>query len=311
MATDIAFAIGILVLLAQRVPKGLVLFLTALAIADDLGAVLVIALFYTSSIQATALAWALGFWLGLWALNRGGIRHPLPYAVLGVGLWYAMLQSGIHATLAGVAMAWTIPTRGSIAATDFEQQLQHLHQAMHEQCGDDTPNDPLRNQRMAGIAQSVEHAASMVQTPLQRMEHSLSRWVTFAVLPVFALANAGIDLTSIHWGSALSQGITLGVLLGLVLGKFVGISLFSWLAVRCKLGRLPQGVTWPQLLGAAWLGGIGFTMSLFVSGLAFTQPELLEQAKLGVLLASVGAATLGLAWLYINTSKHKIEHSHE
>ena len=298
MATDIAFAIGILVLLAWRVPKNLIIFLTALAIADDLGAVLVIAIFYTSGLQLHALGAAILLLALLVLFNRGGIRHPLPYALAGVLLWGAVLASGVHATLAGILLAFTIPARPAFTPDDFEQRIRELQAAFRTDRLDlDTPDDPLSNHRMTAIAESMEESAAAVQSPLQRIEHSLTPWVTFLVIPIFALANAGIDLGATEWSHAFGSRVTLGVVAGLVIGKFVGISGFSWIAVRLGWGRLPVGVEWKHLLGAAWLGGIGFTMSLFIGQLAFQDPAFVEQAKLGILLASAISAAIGLAWL--------------
>jgi Na+:H+ antiporter, NhaA family len=299
MATDIAFAVGILVLLAWRVPKNLIIFLTALAIADDLGAVLVIAVFYTADLDLKSLGIAATLLVVLALFNRGGIRHPLPYAVGGVLLWSALHASGIHATLAGILLAITIPARPAYTADQFERRIDELQSAFRADRRDiQTPDDPLRNSRMASIAGAIEHSAVAVQSPLQRIEHTLTPWVTFVILPVFAFANAGIDLGSVAWPQALSNRLTLGVLAGLVIGKFAGISLFSWMAVRLGLARLPSGVGWKHLMGAAWLGGIGFTMSLFITQLAFRDAAIVEQAKLGVLLGSAISATVGLSWLF-------------
>jgi NhaA family Na+:H+ antiporter len=160
-----------------------------------------------------------------------------------------------------------------------------------------TPDDPLSNSRMASIAEAMERSAAAVQSPLQRIEHALTPWVTFAIIPIFALANAGIDLRGVVWSQAIANNVTIGVLAGLVVGKFVGISFFSWFAVLLGLARLPSGVQWKHLLGAAWLGGIGFTMSLFIAQLASGDPAIIEQAKLGILLASVISAAIGLIWL--------------
>ncbi len=300
MATDIAFAVGILVLLAWRVPRNLVIFLTALAIADDLGAVLVIAIFYTHGIEVRALHAAAALFVLLMIFNRGGVRHPLPYALVGVILWYVVLISGVHATLAGILLAIAIPARAAFTPEQFEQRIEELHGAFRDdRLDEDTSDDPLGNGRMASIAESMEQAATAVQSPLQRMEHALTPWVTFLVIPVFALANAGIDLTAVRWSEALSGRVTIGIVAGLVLGKFVGIALSSWLAVRAGFARLPAGVEWRHLLGAAWLAGIGFTMSLFIAQLAFDDPARVEEAKLGILVASCLSAVIGLAWLWI------------
>jgi NhaA family Na+:H+ antiporter len=304
MATDIAFAIGILVLLAWRIPRNLIIFLTALAIADDLGAVLVIALFYTAEIRMDALGAAAGLLAALVLFNRGGIRHPLPYALSGILLWAAVLASGVHATIAGILLAFTIPARPSYTPDDFERRINELREAFRADRLDlDTPDDPLSNHRMTAIAESMEDSAAAAQSPLQRMEHALTPWVTFLVIPVFALANAGIDLRAVEWSQALGSRVTIGVIAGLVLGKFIGIGASSWLAVRLGWGRLPAGVQWKHLLGAAWLGGIGFTMSLFIGQLAFQEPGVVEQAKLGILIASALSAAIGLAWLLAASRK--------
>lgn len=303
MATDIAFAVGILVLLGGRVPRNLIIFLMALAIADDLGAVLVIALFYTRELDLQALLTAAGLFAMLGLFNRGGIRHPLPYILAGLLLWYAVLASGLHATLAGILLAAAIPALSARSPAQFDARVAELHAAFRAEDPAGAAGDaPLSNHRMAEIAAALEHSAESVQSPLLRIEHGLHPWVTFLVIPVFALANAGIDLAAVNAGD-LAQPVPLGVVSGLVLGKFIGISAFSWLAIRLGLGRLPAGVTWGQLMGAAWLGGIGFTMSLFISQLAFTDPVAAEQAKLGILVASALAAVIGLAWLLAATRR--------
>jgi NhaA family Na+:H+ antiporter len=298
MATDIAFAVGILVLLGRRAPRNLIVFLTALAIADDLGAVLVIALFYTGQINREPLAIAAAIIALLALFNRGGVRHPLPYALAGAALWGALHASGLHATLTGIVLAVAIPSRPSRTPAQFEARLAELQAAFGEERKAEGPDDPIRNQRMASLAEAMERTARAMQSPLQRMEHALAPWVTFVAVPVFALTNAGIDLTKVAWSEALSSPVTLGVLLGLALGKFAGIALFSAFAVRLGLARLPAGVSWSQLLGAAWLGGIGFTMSLFIAQLAFADAAAVEQAKLGILLASATSAATGLVWLW-------------
>jgi NhaA family Na+:H+ antiporter len=299
MATDIAFAIGILVLLAWRIPPNLVIFLTALAIADDLGAVLIIAIYYTQNINPTALGSAVGALFILALFNRGGIRHPLPYTLLGLVLWFNLLQSGVHATIAGVLLALTIPARPAFSPFEFKLRLNQLQEGFHVEDVDCETTEPsLRAPLMAITAGHLESAAKAVQSPLQRMEHSLSPLVTFLVVPIFALSNAGIDFARIQLASTLVDPTTLGIILGLVLGKFLGISGFSWLAVHFGICKLPGGVRWRHLLGAAWLGGIGFTMSLFISQLAFQDPQLIERAKLGILVASAISAGIGVIWLF-------------
>ena len=308
MATDIAFAVGILVLLAWRIPKSLIIFLMALAIVDDLGAVLVIAIFYTADLDIRALGAAAILLVVLLLFNRGGIRKPLPYAIVGVLLWIAVHASGLHATLAGILLAITIPARPAHSPALFERRINELQAAFRaDRRSTQTSDDPLSNDRMASIAEAMEHSAAAVQSPLQRVEHTLTPWVTFVIIPLFALANAGIDLSSIEWAQALSNKVTVGVLAGLVIGKCVGVSLFSWIAVRWGIARLPSDVQWRHLIGAAWLAGIGFTMSLFISQLAFANPENVEQAKLGILLGSAFSATVGLIWLFFSSGPRNVK----
>ncbi|HWH47336.1 MAG TPA: Na+/H+ antiporter NhaA, partial [Burkholderiales bacterium] len=298
MATDIAFAVGILVLLAWRIPKNLIIFLTALAIADDLGAVLVIAVFYTTDLDLQSLGVAAALLAVLSLFNRSGVRNPLPYTIVGVLLWYAVHASGIHATLAGILLAVTIPARPAHTPAQFERRIEELQSEFRADRRDaQTPDDPLSNAQMAAIAEAMERSAMAVQSPLQRIEHSLTPWVTFVIIPVFALANAGIDLRSVAWAQALSNSVTVGVFAGLVVGKCAGISLFGWVAVRLGVARLPADVQWRHLIGAGWLAGIGFTMSLFIAQLAFVDPEMVEQAKLGIFLGSSVSAVIGLTWL--------------
>ena len=307
MATDIAFAIGILVLLAWRIPRTLIIFLTALAIADDIGAVLVIAFFYTTSLNAIALS-AAGVLLALLVLlNRGGIRRSLPYGILGVLLWIALLKSGVHATIAGILLAFAIPARPVFSPDQFDFCLTKLQRALHEQTAHPEIQDhPLSDPRMSVIAQNVESVAKAVQSPQQLMEHAIGNWVTFFIIPLFAFANAGVDFAEIPLGEALAHPVTLGIVLGLVLGKFLGISGAAWLAQKTGIAQLPKGVSWKQFCGVAWLGGIGFTMSLFISELAFHRnPLFMEEAKIGILLSSVLAAAIGLTWLFLSSPRRK------
>jgi len=305
MATDIAFSVGLLVLLGDRVPRSLIIFLTALAIADDLGAVLVIALFYTDQLDIPALRASGALFVLLILFNRGGVRHPLPYALVGAMLWFYVLVSGVHATIAGVLLALTIPARGAYSPEQFEKRIAELHKALQADREDTaTPDDPLQNHRMTSIAEATEKVAAAVQSPLRRFEHFLTPWVAFVIIPIFALANAGIDLSDVAWSDAFSNKATLGVMLGLFIGKFAGISIFSAIAVWAGLGRLPVGVQWRHVFGAAWLSGIGFTMSLFISQLAFADPEALDQAKLGILVGSCASAVAGFAWLWLT---HRME----
>ncbi|GAA5534058.1 Na+/H+ antiporter NhaA [Deinococcus aluminii] len=284
MATDIAFALGILALLGPRVPLGLKVFLTALAIVDDLGAVLVIALFYTSGLKLTFLALAALTWgLALYAGWRGAFSLKL-YGVLGVLLWFFVLQSGLHATIAGVLLAFAIPIRQPTSAG----YLASLAEAAK----------PGRGELVGARLRDLEDLLERAQSPLHRLEHALHPFVTFLVLPVFALANAGVPVSAGGFGV-----VSLGVLLGLIVGKPLGVVGGAWLAVRSGVAALPRQVGWGHMVGAGLLAGIGFTMSLFVANLAFGDGSLLTQAKLGVLLASVLAGMLGAGWLLLTSRR--------
>ncbi len=298
MATDIAFALGVLALLGNRVPAGLKVFLAALAIVDDIGAVLVIAVFYTAEVNWLALGTA-GVLLLLAALaNLAGVRHPWVYTLIGVVLWAAVLTSGVHATVAGVLLALTIPSRTRINEDEFLKGAHRSVEAFERACGPET--NVLTNREQQEALFTLEALCEQAQTPLQRTERKLHTFVAFGIMPLFALANAGVALTGGGGEEGLlSSPVTLGVLLGLVLGKPLGITLFSWAAVRFGAASLPRGVNWRLIHGVSWLGGIGFTMSLFVAGLAFTQaPALLTEAKLGVLMASLVSGLAGgfLLW---------------
>lgn len=298
MATDIAFALGVLTLIGPRVPIGLKVFLTALAIVDDMGAVVVIAVFYTSAIQWTALAVALIAVAALAVLNRLQVRNLGPYILLGVILWAALLSSGIHATIAGVLLALAVPSRTAIDAAQFSAKARSLLDDFDRSETGDLLVLTSKGQQEAIYA--LDLASSNAVAPLLRLEHSLHGLVSFFIMPIFALANAGVAL-----GGAvemLASPVTLGVTIGLLLGKPAGVMLFSWLAVRAGVAHLPGAVSWRQLHGAAWLAGIGFTMSLFVGGLAFGEGELLDAAKLGILAASAVAGLVGW-WLVTSASR--------
>ncbi len=266
MATDIAFALGVLALLGARVPVALKVFLTALAIVDDLGAVVVIALFYTSDLNWLALAAAGACWALALIAGARGVRHLGVYGLLGTLLWYFVLKSGLHATIAGVLLALAVPLAARIDRTE-------------ESTGRDAEQEL-----------DLEH-----ESPLHRLEHALQPWVTYLILPVFALFNAGVAIGGT--GGSGIHNVTLGALVGLLIGKPIGVSVFCALAARSGLASLPSGVTWPMMVGVSLLAGIGFTMALFISNLAFAGSALLDQAKIGVLGASAIAALIGLAWL--------------
>ena len=299
MATDIAFALGVLALLGSRVPTSLKVFLTALAIIDDLGAVLVIALFYTAEIHLGALLVAAGTLAILVVMNRIGVRRVVPFALLGIVLWVAMLESGVHATIAGVLLAFTIPGRPIVDGPAFVKQARYYLDEFAED-PQEVSRDLTDDQRAS--IHSLEVLARETDSPLSRLEHALLPWVAFVIIPLFALANAGVTLGG---DMALTHPVTLGVSVGLLLGKPIGVIGFSWLTMRLGLAELPAGVGWGDLTGAALLAGIGFTMSLFIGGLAFTTDAMLEAAKLGILLASLVAGVLG-AFVLVRAGRARV-----
>ena len=284
MATDIAFALGVLALLGKRVPDSLRVFLTAVAIVDDLGAILVIAVFYTAQISGLALAAGVAG-LGLMALaNRLGVRSPIAYFLVGLAVWAAFMASGVHATIAGVLTAMTIPANSLIDERKFVENGRALLSEIVEK-GSGLERD-------MGAVRALEVSCEHVQTPLSRLEHSLHPWVAFVIMPIFALANAGIPLGA-DFIDSLATPVTLGVLVGLVVGKQIGVTLFTWLAVRSGLAVLPASMNWKSVYGLAWLAGIGFTMSMFIGGLAFDSADTLVEAKTGILAASLVAGVVG------------------
>ena len=251
MATDIAFAIGILSLLGNKVPASLKVFLTALAVIDDLGAIVVIAIFYSASISLSNLMIALGIYAVLILLNRLKVCNMIPYLIGGILMWYFMLHSGVHATITGVLLAFAIP-----------------------------------------FGKSID------KSPSYKIQHFLHKPVAFFILPLFAVANTGIVIKS-GWQDGLLEMGSLGIIAGLVIGKPLGISLFSYLAVKFKLSKLPTELKWGNIIGVGFLGGIGFTMSIFITLLAYTDMDMANNAKISILIGSVVAAIIGLVWLKI------------
>lgn len=289
VATDIAFTLGLLTVLQGRIPLSLKVFFTAMAIADDLGAILVIALFYSSDLSLASLALAGAILLLLIFFNRARIFSPLPYAIAGVALWLAFLQSGIHPTIAGVLLALTIPTR---SRANLPRLLEQTDTVLNRYDYSETDEE---SQEQA-LTRTLKTILDRLEPPAQRLEHQLQPWTTYLILPIFALANAGISLQG-SLVNGLMNPVSLGIVLGLVLGKPLGISLFAWLAHRVGLAELPRGISWTQFFSASILAGIGFTMSLFITGAAFEANDMLNSAKLGILIGSVLAAVLGYAAL--------------
>ncbi len=305
MATDIAFALGALAILGSRVPFGLRVFLASLAIIDDLGALVVIAVFYTENLQLGSLAMAGGVAIILALHNVLGVRRAHAYFLWGIVLWYLVYQSGVHATIAGVIVAATIPARTRIDGQNFIRGVRTLADDF-EKAGDHD-SSVVTNPKQQGVIKTMEVYCERAQTPLQRLEYGLLPWSTFFIVPIFALANAGVviggghaEAGGAHHGllDMLMTSKSLGIIAGLVIGKPVGIFLATWLAVKLGVGTLPSYVTWRHLLGAGFLGGIGFTMSLFIAALAFPDPDQLNIAKAAVLVGSIiaGAIGFGILW---------------
>jgi len=304
MATDIAFALGTLALLGNRIPRSLLTFLVALAIVDDLGAVVVIALFYTEELNLIALSSA-GVMLGLLiVLNKGGVRWSLPYILLGVLLWIAMLKSGVHATLAGIFLAFTIPMRPKYNPERF---LSHINTMVGEIRHAYQHNDNIiTNDQLRSKVQALGEGVRLVQAPAQTLEHKMHMPSAYLVIPIFSLANAGIPIDWSSIGSIITHPVSLGITAGLVVGKLLGIVGFSWLAVKSGLTTLPPGLDFRHMIGVGLMGGIGFTMSIFIAELGFAHyPEDLLMAKTGILLASMLAGVSGFVWLYLNSRKQQ------
>ena len=295
MATDIAFAISALVLLGKRVPTALVTFLVALAIVDDLGAVLVIALFYTDTINFIPLILSGVMLLIMISFNRFGIHMILPYFIVGLFMWFFMLESGVHATIAGVLAALTIPStpkRAPVAFTDETKDLIKEYESYP------VATDHVMHERQKAILLNIKDKIDAVGTPAARLEHDLHLPVALLIIPLFALANAGISIDFNSIGNTVMEPVSLGIIAGLIFGKVLGIFGVSWLAIKLKIAKLPENSTMSQIFGVAFLGGIGFTMSIFVADLAFiNNPELIFQAKVGVLVASLSAGLFGYFWL--------------
>lgn len=304
-ATDIAFAIGILSMLGNRVPVSLKIFLTALAIADDLGAILVIALFYGEQVQMACLLGAMVIILGVYFMKEMGEKRMVFYLVPALVVWGLFYYSGVHSTISGVAMAMLIPMTPRYSKEYFVHKMRHLKELMlaADTSGDDFPNEHHRfyMRRMRTLtADSVGMS--------YRLEHMLAPYVTFLVMPIFALANAGVEVTSSEYLNIFHHSpeigsIGMGVFFGLVVGKPLGIFLASWGAVRSGLAVMPEGATWRLLFAVACLGGIGFTMSLFVDSLAYTDPGLIDRGKIAILMGSTVAAVLGCLLILVFSKK--------
>jgi len=300
MATDIAFALGLMALLGDKVNINIKIFLTALAIADDLGAILVIAIFYTENIDINSLINAAVFLTILLIANKMGVRRTAFYALVGLfGVWTSFLFSGVHATIAGVLIALTIPARPKISEKEFAQKVKIKIQRFEET---EANQVSLLTDKQAHCIEEIDHIADDAHTPLQKLEHALHPIVAYLILPIFALANAGIVIEGKIIDSFLSP-VTIGIIAGLVLGKSIGVSGISWLAVKLGIANLPEGGSWREIIGASFMAGIGFTMSIFVAELAFDDKEVIMMAKIGIFSASIISAIIGLALLSLSAKK--------
>lgn len=301
VATDIAFALGAVAVFGRKLPVGLRIFLAAFAIADDLGAVVIIAIFYTKEIVWSNLIISLFLIFGLAIANFFWIRQTLIYAVLGLAVWFFVLGSGVHPTIAGVIVSLFVPARGRYDTDNFLQNVKNITEKFEceeQSCG----YSILLNQEHLYAVQALELACHDVETPLQRLMHALHPWVAFLILPLFAMANTGLIFRGIVFSEAVSDPVILGIIFGLVVGKPIGILLFSYLSVKTGIASLPQEVRWSHIFGGAMLGGIGFTMSLFLSELSFSDPHVIDYARFAILTGSILAAVLGMSYLgFIST----------
>lgn len=305
MATDIAFAIAVLILLGTRVPSGLVTILVALAIVDDLGAVVVIALFYTAEIHVVPLLAAFTCFVLQLVMSRFGIRKLWPYLLVAIVMWVLMLYSGVHATIAGVLGALATPVRRLYNPEEFSREARKLLDKfdIYRLRG----RDFLESDKLVGVLHTLHNGINQAQAPLQRLEHALHEPVYFVIIPLFAFFNAGVTVDASALANLVSHPVSLGVAAGLVAGKFVGVFSAVWLSVRLGVGRLPKGVKFRHICGMGLLAGIGFTMSIFISELAFKGEDLLlNNAKIATLVASIIASLAGYAWLRLcsNGEKH-------
>lgn len=295
MATDIAFAISALVLLGKRVSAALVTFLVALAIVDDLGAVIVIAIFYTEQINFIPLGLAFASFLVMLSMNRFGIHAVLPYFVAGTVMWLFMFDSGVHATISGVIAAMAIPSIPKYEPTAFTEDSKRLFDEYDRY---PVACDYTLHERQKAILQNIKDKINAVDSPSARLEHSMHLPISLIVIPLFALANAGIFIDFASFSKIITNDVSTGIIFGLIAGKVTGIAGTSWLAIKLKIASLPENTTMSQILGVSFLGGIGFTMSIFVADLAFLcNEDLILQAKVGILSASLISGLIGFFWL--------------
>ena len=303
MATDIAFALGILSLLSKRVPLSLKIFLTALAIVDDLGAIIILAIFYpTSTINFSLLFTAAGVLAIMTLFNYLKVRKPALYVIPGIIVWMLFLQSGIHATIAGVLVAMTIPGKTTINEVRFLIGMKHFLNKFKTESSNRI--EVLANPAQQEAIHNMHHKLKQVHPLMIKFEHGLHPWVTFLIMPIFALANAGVKIDLALFTPPLAP-IVPGIFFGLLLGKPIGILLASWLAVKLKIADLPGDINWLQVASAGVIAGIGFTMSIFIDNLAFTDQTLIDMGKAVILFTSFVAAVVGLIAIYLSTKNYK------
>lgn len=308
MATDIAFSLGVLAMLGNRVPIGLKIFLTTLAVVDDIGGILVIAIFYSGHIDYTSLLWAAGLLAVLICGGFYGVHFKTFYVTLGIFVWFLFLQSGIHPTIAGVLVAFCVPAKPVYAPKKYIKTIRKTIGHFSEEDEEKLESKGILSKEQASWLKEIESASDKVISPLQDLEDSLHPVVNFIIVPMFAFANAGIWLGDVQV-SQIFSGVSIAIIAGLVLGKFLGIFAFSWMCIKAKLAPMPEGTNWSQIAAVSVLGGIGFTVSLFIANLTFGDgdvylSQILNNAKLGILIGSFLAGFLGWLLLHLTLPKH-------
>lgn len=306
MATDIAFSLGVLAMLGNRVPIGLKIFLTTLAVVDDIGGILVIAIFYSGHIDYVSLLWAAGLLVVLIVGGLYGVHFKTFYVTIGIFVWFLFLQSGVHPTIAGVLVAFCVPAKPVYAPKKYIKTIRQSISNFSEEDEENLDKRGILTKEQTNWLKEIESASDKVISPLQDLEDSLHPIVNFIVVPLFAFANAGIWLGDINVADIFS-GVSIAIITGLVIGKFIGIFAFSWACIKAKLAPMPEGSNWAQLAAVSVLGGIGFTVSLFIANLTFGDDvylsQILNNSKLGILIGSFLAGFLG--WLFLHLTLPK------